>query len=365
MSKTKIINLDLELNRRVLFISDIHGSPSLLNEALDKASFNEKDYLFILGDVIEKGTKSLETLRIVMKLCKQDNVFMILGNCDEMLNKIRQDSYSEHMKKYVLNIRNTIFKEMASAIDYEISANMDFDDFRNSLLINFKDEFDFIESLPHIITLNEHIVLVHAGIDDINNIPEDSWKVMKYDYFVDKSPSQKKLMIVGHCPSVNYNNTYIWCNPLRSFQKNIITIDGGNNVINRGGQLNVLIIDKMSEVNISYINVDNLEKIKVKKDIFYEQKESYSVTFHDSKVSVVKSVGDFYLVKHLSTNNLIYAVKTEVREIGEEFNVCDATNYFIPLQKGETVSLVLKANPYSIIKNNGIIGLVKTKELFN
>lgn len=365
MSKTKIINLELDVNRRLLFFSDIHGSPDLLRAALAKADFTDKDYLFFLGDVIEKGTRSLETLRLVMELCKNDNVFMILGNCDEMLNKLRLGNDNKAMEKYVLTVPNTIFKEMASIMNYDFTSSFDFEDFRANLLENFKAEFEFIASLPNVIILNDKIVLVHAGILDIENIPENSWNVMKQDYFLVNSPVQKKLMIVGHCPSVNYNNTYIWCNPIRSFGKNIITIDGGNNVINRGGQLNVLIIDKMNEVNISYVSVDNLKKIKVDHDVFYEPRNSYSVTFDDSKVEVIKEIEDFYLVKHLSTDNYIYAIKTEKHEVGEQFSVCDATNYFIPLQKGEKVSLVLKAKPFSIIKNNGIIGLVETKDLFN
>lgn len=364
MSKTRIINMDININKRVLLVSDIHGSLNLLKDALLKAKFSDRDYLFILGDVIEKGTESLKTLRFVMELCKKDNVFMILGNCDEVLNRMFELTDLRRMKKYILKVKNTIFREFADEINFKIDENSDLEDFKNKLEANFKPELDFINNLPHIIILNNHLVLVHAGIEDLDNPPLDSWDVMKNDYFLDRSPVQKKLTIVGHCPSVNYSHTYIWCNPIRNFQKNIITIDGGNNVINRGGQLNVLIIDKMKEINIDYIHVDNLPKIEVKKDIIVHNSNSYNVTFHDSLVRVIKPEGDFYLVEHVSTGNQIYAVREEERKIGEEYNVCDATNYFIPLQKGEIISLVLKAEPYSVIKNNGIIGLANTKDLF-
>lgn len=49
---------------RALFISDIHGEKDLLEALLKKADYVPgKDFLFLLGDLIEKGSASLETLQ--------------------------------------------------------------------------------------------------------------------------------------------------------------------------------------------------------------------------------------------------------------------------------------------------------------
>ena len=45
--KTKIVHLQLPLDVRLLFISDIHGDIALFKEALLKANFSSKDYLFV------------------------------------------------------------------------------------------------------------------------------------------------------------------------------------------------------------------------------------------------------------------------------------------------------------------------------
>ena len=58
-----------EHGRRTIVISDIHAHRSWLERLLKKIDFSEKDMLIILGDMIEKGPESLETIRYIMQLC--------------------------------------------------------------------------------------------------------------------------------------------------------------------------------------------------------------------------------------------------------------------------------------------------------
>ena len=39
----------------------------------------------------------------------------------------------------------------------------------------------------------------------------------------------------------------------------------------------------------------------------------------------------------------------------------DASNQFLSVKNGDNISVVRRANPYSIIKKNGYIGLIETK----
>ena len=67
----------------VYVASDLHGYP--LEEflrLLDKADFSDGDLLYILGDVVDRGEDGVRTLLWIME---QPNVFMILGNHEEML----------------------------------------------------------------------------------------------------------------------------------------------------------------------------------------------------------------------------------------------------------------------------------------
>ena len=64
--------------------SDLHGYPTdRFWELLYKANFGDKDYLFVLGDVIDRnGDGGVELLRWMMF---QSNVELILGNHEAML----------------------------------------------------------------------------------------------------------------------------------------------------------------------------------------------------------------------------------------------------------------------------------------
>ena len=51
---------------RVLAVSDVHGNLPFLKGLLAKASFSSEDTLILVGDLLEKGPESLNTLRYVM-----------------------------------------------------------------------------------------------------------------------------------------------------------------------------------------------------------------------------------------------------------------------------------------------------------
>ena len=63
--------------------SDLHGcGVEKLEALLEKAGFGEDDFLFILGDVIDRGESGAEML---LWMTRQSNVQLILGNHEAML----------------------------------------------------------------------------------------------------------------------------------------------------------------------------------------------------------------------------------------------------------------------------------------
>ena len=63
--------------------SDLHGYPlNLFLDLLNDAGFGKDDYLFVLGDVIDRGAQGAELLRW---MAEQPNVQLILGNHEAML----------------------------------------------------------------------------------------------------------------------------------------------------------------------------------------------------------------------------------------------------------------------------------------
>lgn len=63
--------------------SDLHGyPPEKLQKLLDQAGFGPEDFLYILGDVIDRGPWGAELL---LWATSQDNVQLLLGNHEEFL----------------------------------------------------------------------------------------------------------------------------------------------------------------------------------------------------------------------------------------------------------------------------------------
>lgn len=63
--------------------SDLHGiSPDSLYALLEKANFSENDFLFILGDVIDRGRHGIKLLEWIIN---QPNAELILGNHEAMM----------------------------------------------------------------------------------------------------------------------------------------------------------------------------------------------------------------------------------------------------------------------------------------
>lgn len=63
--------------------SDLHGcSPADFQNLLDRAGFRKEDFLFILGDVIDRGPHGVQLLRW---LAQQSNMQLILGNHEAFL----------------------------------------------------------------------------------------------------------------------------------------------------------------------------------------------------------------------------------------------------------------------------------------
>lgn len=67
----------------IYVMSDLHGYPlDEVKNLLDRVGFCDKDYLFVLGDVIDRGREGIKTLLWMME---QSNIELILGNHEAMM----------------------------------------------------------------------------------------------------------------------------------------------------------------------------------------------------------------------------------------------------------------------------------------
>jgi bis(5'-nucleosyl)-tetraphosphatase (symmetrical) len=116
-------------------IGDVQGCFDTLQQLLKEINFNsERDRLFFLGDVVNRGNKSLETLRFIKSL--KDNAQMVLGNHDFHLLACALTPHRPN--------RKDTFHDILNAPD------------KNTLL-------DYLLTRPLLIEQN-NALLVHAGI---------------------------------------------------------------------------------------------------------------------------------------------------------------------------------------------------------
>lgn len=112
--------------KKILVIGDVHGCIEELKELI--AMNSDRDEIYCVGDLVNKGPKSME----VVRYCMQYPIFCIMGNHD--------DSLVRYLLKGVGN----------QFVNFEDVS---------------EDEFHFLQSLPLHRRVAEHnLLLVHAGI---------------------------------------------------------------------------------------------------------------------------------------------------------------------------------------------------------
>ena len=76
-------------------ISDLHGQYGIFEKLLDVIDFSENDFLYILGDAIDRGP---DGIKILQKIKDTPNMDLIIGNHEfMMLNSIDLGGYSEDL----------------------------------------------------------------------------------------------------------------------------------------------------------------------------------------------------------------------------------------------------------------------------
>jgi len=124
-------------------IGDVQGCYDTLQKLLKKINFSaDRDQLFFLGDVVNRGKKSLDTLRFIYSL--KENANMVLGNHDFHLLVCALTSKKPNLKDTFLDILNAPDK---------------------NVLLNY------ILSRPLILE-HQGVLLVHAGIPPQWNISD-------------------------------------------------------------------------------------------------------------------------------------------------------------------------------------------------
>lgn len=195
----------------VYVTSDLHGYPlEKFRDFLDKVGFCDKDFLYILGDVIDRGPDSVKILKWLML---QPNVELLLGNheamllaCDFLFDEITEDSISKltgtklnTYRTWVSNSGQVTLDALSGVRNKEIQ-----------YILEYLRERPLYEAVT---VNNRDFVLVHSGLGDFRKDKELSeytptdllWTrpSLNTKYFDDVT------VVFGHTPTVCYGNKYL------------------------------------------------------------------------------------------------------------------------------------------------------------
>lgn len=168
-------------------ISDIHGEYDKFMKLLDSIEFSDSDFLYVCGDIIDKGSDSVRLMKYIFNM---PNAKSIVGNHE-----------FEFLKRYYNMIRKD---------------EVDFDEVLKKLREYFTtdghlldwDTVDTIENLPYYIE-EDDFICVHAGIPldamgRLKPLADVSNEALVYDRQFkepDLLPYDSKCVIFGHTPT--------------------------------------------------------------------------------------------------------------------------------------------------------------------
>lgn len=219
-------------------ISDIHGHGNLFHKLLEKIGFSEKDTMYILGDVVDRGPDGIDLLREIMHT---PNMVLLMGNHEDILLRyITMYGYGVNMRTWgLLGNRATLngYNALTDLQQRELGA--------------------FLQNAPShkIVNVNgQTYYLVHAFPSD--NRDDELWARPQWDA---PNPYPGYRVIVGHTPTIYMGRTHEEADQYEEvlFRQgrhmeiyhgsNFICVDCGCGTAERVGALACLRLEDMTE----------------------------------------------------------------------------------------------------------------------
>lgn len=351
----RLLELDPAPGRRTLAVSDIHANLPYFRALLSRCGFCADDELIIVGDFLEKGEKSLETLRFIMELSGRGNVHALCGNCDTWYEIFAMGERGDAMSlEYVRSRRCGLLWDMLSECGIDPFELRSLGEVKELLRERFCEEWSFLRSLPHAITAGRY-VFAHAGADPTKPLSEHTAEeLMRCDAFMKLGRRFEKWVVVGHWPVMLYGENIVSAAPVIDRESHIVSIDGGC-VLKDDGQLNALVIPDITGDELSFIAYDAFPRARVLSDQTGGGR-SYYIRWGDSTVEVLERGGEFSRCRHVRTGYEM-DILTKYLFTDESVTGCnDCTDYVLPLHAGDTVSIVERTGRGYFVKHNSVSG---------
>lgn len=345
-SEVRVLRANIT-TKRILVTSDIHGDLDGLKALLAKMAYAPgEDALVIIGDMVQKGTKNLDTVRYVMELAMSENVFILMGNNDLFTLEGTDEELLTHAREFP---GRSVLGEMAAEMGLPFPA--DIDDtraIREKAAQVFVKEMDFLRGLPHILE-TEKFLFAHAGLTDENLERQELEYVLAAPRFHETvTHTFSKTLLVGHWPASNYRTDGLNYAPLYSEAHNVLSIDGGTN-LKSFGQLNGVILDNETG-SWDWVGVDNFPKIRA------EHAQSAGggtcIVWPDNSVELIER-GDSISRCRAMKNGVELDIPNEfLFEEKDGLRCSDMSDIRLGVRAGETLSVLREFDDRLLVKND-------------
>lgn len=350
-------------DQRLLVVSDVHGHLQWLKELLKKMDYGGNDVLIIVGDLVDKGSESLGTVRYVMELCRQRPVYVTMGNVDLARMELLVDDGPEGDEEFAgfLNWCRNFWKEgilleMLSelGIPAESVTAENAGECRRQVRERFREEITFLFRCPTILTAGNYL-FVHGGVptdclEELAGTPAKPW--LKNDAFWKQGVAFERYTVVtGHWPVCLYRDVEDF-SPLFDRERRIICMDGGCGV-KRAGQLNGLILPKGDAAmeEITWMSHDDFPVVTAG-EARPGKAAGLHVNYFDSAVELLAERGDIGEFRHLSTGIVFRGPMRWVFRDKDRLSFNDYCDRRLPVAEGEQLSLLFEAGSERYVKNS-------------
>jgi len=193
--------------------SDLHGcSVDVFKDLLQRSGFTDRDFLFILGDVIDRGTCGAELL---LWLTEQPNMQLILGNHEAMLlacGFLFEEVTDESLESLSVERLHTLENWLQNGGGPTLSGLRKILRQDKTLLDGI---FDYLRESPiweSITVAGKHYILVHSGLGNFHpRKPLDAYtpeELLWERPALGTSYFQDAIVIFGHTPTEFYGACY-------------------------------------------------------------------------------------------------------------------------------------------------------------
>lgn len=350
----RVIHPEFAPGRRILAVSDIHGNLPFFQGLLKQVNFTPEDILVLDGDILEKGRDSLALLRYVMELARTHTVYPVCGNCDGLVSRffetdeLDQGFYASYLPQHP----ESILRQLAEEMDYPDWR--DFPGLRSALRARYPEIRAWLSGLPTILE-TEHLVFVHGGVPSLEHMEGlNRWRCMKNDDFRGQGHAFSKYVIVGHWPVTLYNGKVPSAAPIFDWDRKIVSIDGGC-VLKLDGQLNALVIPTEESQDFTWAAYDGLP-VYTALDRQEPSEDSINIRWGRADLELLEEGEELSLCRHLESGRVLYILTAYLRRTGDRLWCEDSTDYRLPVEPGDRLSLVARTSRGCLMKKNGVTG---------